>query len=42
MLRAILNKFWKPHPTQQQLYGHLPPISQIVQDEQDMRTQLEN
>ena len=22
MLRAILNKFWRQHPTKQQLYGH--------------------
>ena len=22
MLRAILNKSWKQHPTKQQLYGH--------------------
>ena len=26
MLRAILNKSWRPHPTKQQLYAHLPPI----------------
>ena len=26
--RAILNKFWKQHPTKQQLYGHQPPIYQ--------------
>ena len=26
MLRAILNKSWRQHPTKQQLYGHLPPI----------------
>ena len=25
MLRAILNKSWRQHPTKQQLYGHLPP-----------------
>ena len=31
MLRAILNKSWKQHPTKQQLYGHLPPISKIIQ-----------
>ena len=24
MLRAILNKSWRQHPTKQQLYGHLP------------------
>ena len=27
MLRAILNKFWKQHPTKQQLYGDLSPIT---------------
>ena len=27
MLRAILNKFWRQHPTRHQLYGHLPPIT---------------
>ena len=26
MLRAILNKSWRQHPTRHQLYGHLPPI----------------
>ena len=26
MLRAILNKSWRQHPTKQQLYGHQPPI----------------
>ena len=26
MLRAILNKSWRQHPTKQQLYGHLPLI----------------
>ena len=30
MLRAILNKSWKQHPTKQQLYGHLPPISKTI------------
>ena len=28
MLHAVLNKSWKQHPTKQQLYSHLPPISQ--------------
>ena len=28
MLRAILNKSWKQHPTKPQLYGHQPPISE--------------
>ena len=31
MLRAILNKTWKQHPTKQQLYGHLPPITKTIQ-----------
>ena len=31
MLRAILNKFWRQHPTKHQLYGHLPPITKPIQ-----------
>ena len=31
MLRAILNKSWRQHPTKQQLYGHLPPITNTIQ-----------
>ena len=31
MLRAILNKSWKQHPTKQQLYGYCPPISKTIQ-----------
>ena len=31
MLCAILKKSWKQHPIKQQLYGHLPPISQTIQ-----------
>ena len=31
MLRAILNKSWKQHPTKRNLYRHLPPISQTIQ-----------
>ena len=31
MLRAILNKSWRQHPTKQQLYGHLHPKSKIIQ-----------
>ena len=31
MLRAVLNNFWRQHPTKQQLYGHLPPISKTIQ-----------
>ena len=30
MLRAILNKSWRQHPTKQQLYGHLPPITRTI------------
>ena len=30
MLRAVLNKSWKQHPTKKQLYGHLPHISQTI------------
>ena len=29
MLRAILNKSMRPHPTRHQLYGHLPPSIQV-------------
>ena len=28
--RAILNKSWRQHPTKQQLYGHLPPITKTI------------
>ena len=32
MLRAVLNKSWRQHPTRHQLYGHLPPpISKTIQ-----------
>ena len=31
LLRAILNKSWRQHPTKQQLHGHLPPITKTVQ-----------
>ena len=31
MLRAILNKSWRQHPTRHQLYDHLPPITKTVQ-----------
>ena len=30
MLRAILKKPWRQHPTKQQLYGHLPPIMKTI------------
>ena len=32
ILRAILNNFWRQHPTRHQLYGHLPPITKTIQD----------
>ena len=31
MLRAILNKSWRQHPTRHQQYGHLPPITKTIQ-----------
>ena len=31
MLHAILNKYWKQHPSKRLLHGHLPPISQTIQ-----------
>ena len=31
MLRAILNKSWRQHPTRHQLYGPLPPITKTIQ-----------
>ena len=31
MLWAVLNKSWRQHPTKQQLYGHLPPITKTIQ-----------
>ena len=30
MFRAILNKFWRQHPTKHQLYGHLSPITKTI------------
>ena len=30
MQRAILNNSWRQHPTKQQLYGHLPPITKTI------------
>ena len=32
MLRAILNKSGRLHPTRHQLYGNLPPITKTTQD----------
>ena len=31
MLQAVLNKFWRQHPTKQLLYGQLPPITKTIQ-----------
>ena len=31
MLRAILNKSWRQHPTRHQLYSHLSPITKTIQ-----------
>ena len=31
MLRAILNKSWREHPTRHQLYSHQPPITKTIQ-----------
>ena len=31
MLRAILNKSWRKHPTKHQLYGHLPSMTKTIQ-----------
>ena len=31
MLRAILNKSWRQHPTKHRLYGHLPSITKSIQ-----------
>ena len=31
MLRAILNKSWRQHPTRHHLYGHLLPITKTIQ-----------
>ena len=36
ILCAISNKSWQQDSTKQQLYGHLPPITQTIQDEHDM------
>ena len=30
MVRTVLNKSWKQHPTKWQLYNHSPPISQTI------------
>ena len=38
MLRAILNKSWRQHPTRHQLYGHLPPITKTIEVRQTRHT----
>ena len=30
MLRTILNRSWKQHPTKHQLYGHPPPVTKTI------------
>ena len=30
MLQVILNRSWRHHPTKQQMYGHLPPITKTI------------
>ena len=34
MLRAILNKSWRQHPTRGQLYGHLPPSRKLYRSDE--------
>ena len=31
MLCTLLNKTWKQHPTKQQLFSNLPPLSRTIQ-----------
>ena len=31
MLRTVWNESWRQHPTKQQLYAHLPPITKTIQ-----------
>ena len=31
LLQTVLNESWSQHSTEQQLYGHPPPISKIIQ-----------
>ena len=38
----VFNKFWKQHLTKQQLYGHLPFISQTIQVRRICSALLEN
>ena len=30
MMRAILNKFWRQHPTRHKVYGYLPRITKTI------------
>ena len=39
MLRAILNKSWRQHPTKHQLYGHLPSITKTIQFKRTRHTE---
>ena len=39
MLWAILNKSWRPHPSRNQLYGHLPPITKKLYKLEEPDTQ---
>ena len=32
MLYVVLGKFWKQHTAKQKLHGHMPLISQIIED----------
>ena len=38
MLRAILNKSWRQHPTKQQVYSDLPPITKTIKIRQTKHT----
>ena len=40
MLRAILNKYWRQHPTRHQLYGHLPLITKTIQVRQTRHVRI--
>ena len=40
MLRAVLNKSWRQHPTRLQLYGHLPPITKTIHQTNQTRGTL--
>ena len=32
MIRAILNKSWRDHPTNTELYDNIPPISHLIRE----------